>query len=147
MGDARSSCERALQLRLVHLRPSVDALLLGLVVELLLGAPTRAAMGPQSAAATGRDVTHGGPALRLGFAAASPFLVHRTSGDFLGLALLLAAFTQAVLDVLVLPFALCVPGTLRHGYLLLTLVSHVRRLCSLRQPRVRQSHTQSEQQR
>src|SRR5215218_2442895 len=51
-----SASDGSLQLRLVHLRTSGDALLLGLVVQLIARAPTLTAMRPQPTSSRGGDV-------------------------------------------------------------------------------------------
>src|SRR5437899_792026 len=53
---ARSAPDGAFQLALVHLGAALDALALGLVVELLLGASPRTRVRTESAAAARRDV-------------------------------------------------------------------------------------------
>src|SRR6266540_5971282 len=71
------------QLGLGHLGAALDALALGIGVQLLLGAPLRPAVRPQAATATGRDVVGRRTALLLGLAVQGAFLVHRAGRDLL----------------------------------------------------------------
>src|SRR6266508_2803538 len=72
------------ELGLVHLRAALDALALGVGVQLLLGAATRALVGPQAATPSGRDVVGRRTALLLGLPAPGTFLVHGACRDLLG---------------------------------------------------------------
>src|SRR5262245_57317621 len=124
----------ALQLRLPHLRPAPDALVPGLLVELLLRASAGSRVRPEAAPASGRDVADRGSAGLLGLARARPLLVHRPGGDLLGRVLVAAPLLQALLDVLVLAFALGAPGLLRHDLLLSPRAGSGRRLSMVRTP-------------
>ena len=66
--DASPRSDRSLELGLGHLRAALDALALGLVVELLLRPAARALVGAQAAAAARRDVLGGRAARLLGLA-------------------------------------------------------------------------------
>src|SRR5581483_908844 len=89
---------------------------LGLVVQLVLRASGGAA-GSRAlpAAAAGRHVGAGELGRRSGLAAPRPLLVDRPGCDLLGPLGGGAALLRAVLDVLVLPFSLVAPCSLRHG--------------------------------
>src|SRR6266508_4943873 len=106
------------ELGLVHLRAALDALALGVGVQLLLGAATRAVVGPQAATPSGRDVVGRRTALLLGLPAPGTFLVHGTGRDLLGRVLAPATLLEPALDVLVLAFALVAPLVPRHRSLL-----------------------------
>src|SRR5690242_10270945 len=95
-----------LELCLGHLRPALDVLLLGLVVELVPAAALGAAVRAQPAAPAGGHVVRRGAALLLGLPRACPLLVHGARRDLLGDVLAAAALLQTGLDVLVLAFAL-----------------------------------------
>src|SRR5262245_54062618 len=71
-------------------------------------------MRPEAAPPSGRDVGDRGPASLLGLARACPLLVHGPGRDLLGGILGAAALLQALLDVLLLAFALGAPGFLGH---------------------------------
>src|SRR5204863_2004363 len=106
----------ALELLLVHLRAARDVALLRFVVELLFRTtlrPVRA--GALSAAAAGRDVTARRARRLPRLTASGAFLVDRAGRDLLGALRRGAALLLAVLDVLVLAFALVAPGSLRHS--------------------------------
>ena len=104
--EPRSAGQRFLQLGLAHRRPALDVALLGLVVELGLGAALGAGVRALAAAVAGGHVVDGGPAGGPGLAGTGAFLVDRPGGDLLGLRRRLAAPFDAGLDVLVLPFTL-----------------------------------------
>src|SRR5262245_61668242 len=108
----------ALQLRLGHLRTTLDALVPSLLVQLCLRAPAGTAVRPEAATATRRDVGDRGAAGLPRLARAGPFLVHGPGGDLLGRVLVAALLLQALLDVLVLAFAFGAPGFLGHDLLL-----------------------------
>src|SRR5262249_6154735 len=105
----------AFELPLRHLRAARDASLAGLVVELVVRSPARAAVRPQAAASAGGDVPGGRPAALPGFAVTRAFLVHRPGRDLLGRVLAAAPFLQSFLDVFVLPFALVARRLPRHA--------------------------------
>src|ERR1700712_3691811 len=113
-----SAADGLLELGLAHARPSFDAFLLRLVVELRLGAVARAVAGALATAATRGDVVGRALALLLGLAAAGPLLVHRARGDLLGGALTAPLVLEAAFHLLVLPLALVAPCLLRHRLLL-----------------------------
>src|SRR5215207_9217615 len=119
VASSLATVDRPLELLLRHPRAPLDAHPLGLVVELLLRAALRT-LGPgaQPAAATRRDVRPRQPRRRLRLARARPLLVHGPRCDLLGLVLGGTPVLDALLDVLVLPFALLAPCLLRHHDLL-----------------------------
>ena len=92
----RSVADRPEQLRLVHARAPLDALPLGLGVQLASGAATRAAVRPQAATTAGRDVIRRGPAGLACLASAGTLLVDRACRDLLRLVLALAAVEKAL---------------------------------------------------
>src|SRR3954447_535002 len=104
-----SATHGALQLRLVHLRPALDALALRLGVELLAGAPTRSRVRAQAASTRRRDVVDRRAARGLRLAGPGALLVDRAGRDLLGLLRRPTALLEAVLDVLVLPLTLSAP--------------------------------------
>src|SRR5690348_10316909 len=107
---------RPLELCLVHRGATLDAHPLGLVVELLLRPallPVRA--GAHPAAAPGRHVGAGEPRRLAGLARPRPRLVDGAGRDLLRALLRRALLALALLDVLVLPLALCRPCLLRHA--------------------------------
>src|SRR5262245_7651991 len=77
-------------------RAALDALLPGLVVELVAGAAARAVPGLLAAAPARRRVVRRGPAPLVGLAAAGPLLVHGAGRDLLG-AVLAAPLVQLAL--------------------------------------------------
>src|SRR5688500_4254978 len=77
IGSRVSSPDGTLQLRLVHLRATFDALLARLVVELVTRAPTGTLVRAQPAPPARRDVVRGGATRLAGLAGPGPFLVHR----------------------------------------------------------------------
>ena len=106
-----SSSDRPLELRLVHLRATLDPLAARLFVQLRpwsasATAPVRAETTP----ATGRDVRPRQPRRGPRLAVTSAFLVDGASGDLLGDVLRLATFLEPVLDVLVLASPLRLPS-------------------------------------
>src|SRR5437868_6546174 len=106
----------SLKLLLVHLRAIRDVLALGLVVELLLGAAALAPRArPEPASAARRDVTTRRARRLSRFAGTRPLLVDRPGSDLLGPLRRAALLLLALLDVLVLAFALVAPGSLRHA--------------------------------
>src|SRR5262249_40191441 len=107
-----------LQLGLAHLRAASDVPPLGLLVELVPRAATRARVRAQAAAATRRDVLARLPAALHGLAVARPLLVDRAGGDLLGDVLAAAALLESVADVLVLALALAAPRSPGHRCLL-----------------------------
>src|SRR5207237_9686 len=109
-----SAADGPFELGLGHLRPARDVPLLGLVVELLLGAAAGAAVGAQPAAPARGNVLGGGAAGLFRLAGPGPLLVHGAGGDLFGRVLAVASLPQAFLDVFVLPFPLRVPCLLRH---------------------------------
>ncbi|CAK7279540.1 hypothetical protein SGPA1_10318 [Streptomyces misionensis JCM 4497] len=100
--------QRALELVLVHVRAALDAALPRLVVQLVAGRAVGAdpVARPLAAAPAGRHVLRGGAAGGLRLAGAGAFLVDGPCGDLLRASLALAPVLRALLDVLVLPFAL-----------------------------------------
>src|SRR5215204_3480797 len=111
--------DRPLQLLLVHLGAAVDAHPLGLVVELLLRAALRSVRARAlAAAAARRHVLPRRSRRGAGLARAGTLLVHGASRDFFRSLGRGAAFLGAVLDLLVLPFALVAPCVLVHADLL-----------------------------
>ena len=104
----------ALQLGLRHLRAALDALVASLVVELFLGPAARTTMRTKAAATRRRDVTDRRSTRRPRLAVLRPLLVDGAGRDLLGLVVGPAPILEAFLDVLVLPFALFVPCSLRH---------------------------------
>jgi hypothetical protein len=107
----RSTAE---QLSLVHLRPSRDALLARLGVQLITGATALALVGTESPASRRGDVIGRGPAALLGLAATGTLLVDGAGGDLFRLVIAAPTVLETVLDVLVLALALLAPGLLRH---------------------------------
>src|SRR4051794_2281364 len=79
-----SATDGPLELGLVHLRPALDALVLGLVVELVAGATAGTLVGPEPAAPARRDVIGRRAARLLRLAGPCPLLVDRAGGDLLG---------------------------------------------------------------
>src|SRR4051794_26828 len=106
----------ALQLLLVHLRTTRDVHPLGLVVELLLGAPALAprARPAEPAAAARRHVTRRRARALPRLALPRALLVDGARGDLLGPLRRAALLLLAVLDVLVLALALRAPCLLWH---------------------------------
>src|SRR5438105_854268 len=104
----------SLQLGLGHLRATPDPSFASLVAKLGVSAASRPRVGAFAAPAAGRDVFDRGPAGLLRLSVASPLLVHGACRDLLRFVLAGAALEQALLDVVVLPFALGAPGSLRH---------------------------------
>src|SRR5262249_2923370 len=109
-----SASHRALELGLGHLRAAAHVLALRLAVQLSLGSAACTTVRAESATATRRDVIGGRAAGGPRLARTRPLLVHGARGDLFGRVLRLASFEQAILDVLVLAFALRVPGSLGH---------------------------------
>src|SRR3954447_23900723 len=120
---AWSAVDGAEQLRLAHLRAALDALLTGLVVQLVERPATRATVRTQTTPARRRDVLDRGATGLSRLAGPGPLLVDRPGGDLLGLALGGAPIAEAVLDVLVLSLAFRGPGGLRHSVHLRPLMS------------------------
>src|ERR1700687_3046795 len=96
----RSATARALQLSLRHPRATFDSPLPRIVVELRLGPTAATPVRSQTAPAAGGDVVGRGSARCLRFAGTGALLVDGSRGDLLGLLGTLAAFDQALLDVL-----------------------------------------------
>src|SRR5439155_19607823 len=92
----------------------LDAVLPGLVVELVVRAAPRPSMRSQAAPPSGGDVLHGGWAGGLRLPRAGPFLVHGSRRDLLGSVVGDATLLVALLDVLVLSLALVAPRLPRH---------------------------------
>src|SRR6266511_2959115 len=93
-------------------------MILRLFVQLVEGPSARPRVRAEPSAAPRGDVLDGRPAGLLRLAGPRPLLVHGAGRDLLGQVLRLASLAEPFLDVLVLPLALLVPGSLRHGYLL-----------------------------
>src|SRR5207237_7584520 len=98
---AGPAVDRGLELGLAHLRPALDPPVLGLLVELIAGAPAGAAVRPEAAPPAGGDVPYRGPGSLPGLAGTGPLLVHGPRGDLLGHVLAAPALSQAFLAVLV----------------------------------------------
>src|SRR5712691_12682394 len=101
-GLAGLAAEDLLQLLFVHARPTLDAALLGLVAQLVVGPAARTAVGPKPAPATRREVVDRGRARLFGLAVPGALLVHRPGGDLFRLVLVRAALEQPFFDVFVL---------------------------------------------
>src|SRR4029077_3442433 len=106
---AGSPVDRALELRLAHLRPTLDVLVPRLFVELVTGPSARAAVRAQPAAPARRHVVRRRLRGGRGLTGARPLLVDRASGDLLGEMLRPAVLLEPFLDVLVLTLALVAP--------------------------------------
>src|SRR5438270_8646529 len=113
-GTRASAAQPALQLGLAHPRVAAHASAPCLVAQLGDGAAARAAVRAQPAATAGGDVLDRGPARGPRLARARPLLVGGACGDLRRGVLLAAALEEALLDVLVLPFALRAPALLWH---------------------------------
>src|SRR5690606_15872003 len=85
------------------------------LVKLVLGASLRAGAGALAPALGGRLVLERGAAGLLGLPLLGAGLVHRAGGDLLRLVLRTALVEPALLDVLVLAFALLAP-CVGHGH-------------------------------
>src|SRR5437660_1035814 len=96
----------AFELRLRHLRAALQAALLRLVVELVVGAAPWSRVGTKAAATPGRDVLGRGTAHRLRLSRPGALLVHRPCGDLLREISGSSVLLQPFLDVLVLTLAL-----------------------------------------
>src|SRR5947207_560950 len=108
------SAEDLLELGFVHPRTALDASLLGLVAELVIGPASRAAVGTQPAPPARREVLDRGTAGFPGLAMLCPLLVDRARGDLLRLVFPRSALEQPFLDVFVLALAFVTPGALWH---------------------------------
>src|SRR5216683_5883415 len=114
----RLAAEDFLQLLLFHPRAPLDAALLGLVAQLVVGPAARASVRPQAAPAPRGDVTDGSRAGLRRLAVTRALLVDRPGGDLLRLLFARSAVEESFLDVLVLAFALVAPCALWHVDLL-----------------------------
>src|SRR4029453_6535107 len=113
----------ALELRLGHPRTSLHMLVLRLLIQLRLRAAAGPAVRAQAAAPARRDVPGRDRARGLGLAGTGSLLVHGSGGDLPRGVPVATSPLEALLDVLVLPFALGAPRLLRHDVLLPTLCS------------------------
>src|SRR4029453_14729668 len=86
----------ALELRLRHLRTSLDVLVFPLPGPLRLRAAAGPAVRPQATAPAGRDVPGRRRARGPGLPGAGPLLVHRSSGDLLRRVLVAPSLPQAL---------------------------------------------------
>src|SRR5205823_4387713 len=112
---ASLAADRAGELLLGHLGATRDVPFARLVVELLLRPTAGPSVRPQAAAPARRDVVGRDAARGLRLAVPGALLVDRSRRDLFGGVLVLAAFEQAFLDVLVLAIALVTPLRSGHG--------------------------------
>lgn len=97
-----SAIDGALELRLGHLRASLDPHSAGFLIELVTGQTTGTRIRPQAAPTPARDVGDGRSTRVGSLAGPGSFFVHRAGGDLLGEIFRISAVEQSLLDVLVL---------------------------------------------
>jgi hypothetical protein len=109
-----ATVEESLELRLRHLRATVDPTILRFLVELSVGPAAGSGVGTQPTTPTRGQVVHRRPTRGPRFAGSRAFLVDGPRGDLLRLVFRPALLPQPFLDVFVLTLTLLAPGLLRH---------------------------------